>query len=495
MPKIHIPIYPKKDLYQWGPIPAVPYYLLNPGRAVVQEVYKHYRLNWAEGMMVYFDNNKCLWYNRQSEIDDNGFKAAKLVYQNKASERRIKKRYVSVIKKIDDFRKYFTPQKLKQLPDQKLGRAYQTVQTAYNLFWSVATLFELAGYGATAYLQSHARHLPPPEPGRDPLQILTSPADLTFYQKEEVKFLNLLARLKPYIKLKSARAKLGQHADKYNWLLNNFATGKPLGVNYFISRAKATLKKHPNPKKTADKIQTDLRVTNRRRKILIEQISHQETKFYAVHGGNALALHDDRKGWQMRMETVYYYFLQEFSRRFKAKADDIAHLVPDELNQFINKQKAIRDFPLAGRRKLMIAYVAKKSLQIITGKQAKAIVLAYEKLQQTDSNNQELKGLVAATRNHAIITGKTIVVREVSELKKMKPGFILVAQFTSPDFIMAIRKAKAIITDIGGLNSHAAIVSRELGIPCLVGTKVATKIFKDGDTAEVDTDKGTVKKL
>ena len=87
MPKVKIPIYPKEDLYQWGPIPAVPYYLIGPGRAVVQEVYKKYKINWGEGMMVYFDKNKCLWYNRQSEIDDNGYKAAKLIYKSKAQKR------------------------------------------------------------------------------------------------------------------------------------------------------------------------------------------------------------------------------------------------------------------------------------------------------------------------------------------------------------------------------------------------------------------------
>ena len=59
----------------------------------------------------------------------------------------------------------------------------------------------------------------------------------------------------------------------------------------------------------------------------------------------------------------------------------------------------------------------------------------------------------------------------------------------------AIQKAKAIITDVGGLLCHAAIVSRELGIPCVVGTKKATKVLNDGDLVEVDANKGIVRKL
>ena len=59
--------------------------------------------------------------------------------------------------------------------------------------------------------------------------------------------------------------------------------------------------------------------------------------------------------------------------------------------------------------------------------------------------------------------------------------------------IIAIKKAKAIVTDEGGVTSHAAVVSRELGIPCVIGTKLATKVFKDGDFVEVDAEKGIVK--
>ncbi len=81
------------------------------------------------------------------------------------------------------------------------------------------------------------------------------------------------------------------------------------------------------------------------------------------------------------------------------------------------------------------------------------------------------------------------------EISKMEKGDILVAETTAPELIVACRKAGAIVTDMGGLMSHAAIVSRELGIPCIVGTKVATKILKEGDLVEVDANKGIVRRL
>ena len=66
---------------------------------------------------------------------------------------------------------------------------------------------------------------------------------------------------------------------------------------------------------------------------------------------------------------------------------------------------------------------------------------------------------------------------------------------TSPDFLPAMKKSAAFITDEGGITCHAAIVAREMKKPCIVGTKVATKKLKDGDFVEVDADHGIVKVL
>ena len=82
-----------------------------------------------------------------------------------------------------------------------------------------------------------------------------------------------------------------------------------------------------------------------------------------------------------------------------------------------------------------------------------------------------------------------------AEIQKMSKGDILVAQTTAPELIVACKKAAAIVTDLGGMLSHAAIVSREFGIPCIVGTEYATQVFKDGDMVEVDAERGIVRKV
>ena len=81
------------------------------------------------------------------------------------------------------------------------------------------------------------------------------------------------------------------------------------------------------------------------------------------------------------------------------------------------------------------------------------------------------------------------------DFKKFKKGDILITSMTRPEFLPLMRKAKAVITNEGGITSHAAIVARELKIPCIIGTKIATEIFKDGDHVEVDANYGWIRKI
>jgi pyruvate, water dikinase len=81
------------------------------------------------------------------------------------------------------------------------------------------------------------------------------------------------------------------------------------------------------------------------------------------------------------------------------------------------------------------------------------------------------------------------------KLQHFKQSDILVAVSTRPDYIPIMNKASAFVTNTGGILSHAAITSREMKKQCVIGTTVATKIFKDGDKVEVDADKGVVRKV
>jgi len=91
------------------------------------------------------------------------------------------------------------------------------------------------------------------------------------------------------------------------------------------------------------------------------------------------------------------------------------------------------------------------------------------------------------------IKGKVKILHDPSESYKIKRGNILVVEMTDPLYMHAVMKAGGIITNIGGVLSHAAIVSRELNIPCIVGTGNATKVLKDNQLIILDATKGEVR--
>lgn len=91
-----------------------------------------------------------------------------------------------------------------------------------------------------------------------------------------------------------------------------------------------------------------------------------------------------------------------------------------------------------------------------------------------------------------VASGPVRIIHSPDQIDQVKEGDVLVTEMTTPDFVPAMRRAVAIVTDEGGKTSHAAIVSREMGIPCVVGTTVATKKLKDTQVITVDGHEGAV---
>ena len=100
--------------------------------------------------------------------------------------------------------------------------------------------------------------------------------------------------------------------------------------------------------------------------------------------------------------------------------------------------------------------------------------------------------LTGVAASPGIAVGPVRIVPESSQIDRVQNGDILVAEMTTPDFVPAMKRAVAIVTDRGGRTAHAAIVSRELGVPCIVGTEVATKVLSDGQEITVDGYRGEV---
>ncbi|MFH1257466.1 MAG: phosphoenolpyruvate synthase [Candidatus Micrarchaeota archaeon] len=111
---------------------------------------------------------------------------------------------------------------------------------------------------------------------------------------------------------------------------------------------------------------------------------------------------------------------------------------------------------------------------------------------QEISADKAVQLLIGSKASPGIAWGPVKIIADIKEINRVYEGDILVTKMTTPDFVPAMKKAAAIVTDEGGATCHAAIVSRELGIPCVVGTREATKKLKEGQIITVDAKRGIV---
>ncbi len=195
-----------------------------------------------------------------------------------------------------------------------------------------------------------------------------------------------------------------------------------------------------------------------------------------------------------RRQGVFYgqKLFKEIANRMKVELEDISYMLEEEIIEFLNNGKSTPKAVIEKRKGGFAIYFTEENK--IECKSGDDVEPALKELGLSVSEEflEEIKGIPAS---HGRAKGIVKIVKGVADLGKVQKGDILVAVVTHPDYVIAMHKAAAIITDEGGITSHAAILSREFGIPCVVGTKNATRSLKDGDEVDVDANSGIVKKI
>jgi len=190
--------------------------------------------------------------------------------------------------------------------------------------------------------------------------------------------------------------------------------------------------------------------------------------------------------------------LTEIALRLGLNFNDIVWFTPQEIVEAMKTGK-IPDF---NPRKEGYSLIIREGQPILTVKKQRGIkeIIKQEpgierkegKIAIEEKEVEILKGQIAQS---GMVKARVRIIKSAKDAGKLIEGDVLVTSMTTPDYILAIHRAAAIITDEGGVLCHAALVSREFGIPCIIGTGNATKVLNDGDVVEVDANTGTVKIL
>lgn len=208
---------------------------------------------------------------------------------------------------------------------------------------------------------------------------------------------------------------------------------------------------------------------------------------------NAMIIRDERKEIILKVFTIKHNLVTEFIGRKNITSELAPFCIINDFEKdglaFENNYKD----ELTKRTNGMLTYYdTETGLLIEFGELKNKLNKINNILLDQVGTNSNLKGNVAY---FGLVKGKVNKIMSSDEFNKFIEGDVLVTSMTRPEFVPLMKKASAIITDEGGVTCHAAIISRKLKIPCIIGTKIATQVLKDGDLVEVDADNGVVRIL
>lgn len=393
------------------------------------------------------------------------------------------------------------PDKLSNYSNHKLGVIYNNLTSLYIKALSSSSLIDGFALGSDEIVQNEVNKLLKERNilsgAGNIFSVLTSPVHQSFINQAEFSLfiialkIGSLKSLNSKIKEVSIQKMLANHQRQYFWVKNNYHDRYILSVGDFVEEIKTILASRVDVKKEINRIKNNAIVNARQKKKLLKKLKPNRYLTNLLEISEQFTYwQDERKRRTMLFTHAASLLIEEIGRRYGYTLEMMLYLTHAEVDELLNGKK-ISISELKTRAKKMIIYQKGNSYEIKSGQEATTTINKIFK--NTDhSSIQDFRGLTASTGK---ARGIAKIVTSVRDVDKVNKGDILVAVMTRPDYIMGIKKAAAIVTDEGGITCHAAIISRELGIPCVIGTKIGTKILKDGDLIEVNANHGWVRKV
>ncbi|MES2014221.1 MAG: PEP/pyruvate-binding domain-containing protein [Patescibacteria group bacterium] len=398
-----------------------------------------------------------------------------------------------------EFAKKVEDMNLTTLSNQEICNVYDEHSTIHAKLYTYGWLpvaVDIYHNDFTNYLKEYLNAACASEEVEEAFVTLTTPLEKTIIAEEREEFLAIaktyLQELKDKTISDGLRTAVESHAEKWGHLGYIYAGNvERFNSNYYL--------KELSDFATTNAVPED--ILNNERKQFVEAKNNQEAlykklktpdvyrRLFAIAQGFALTKLIRRHAQLFTLYTLHTTLLQEIAKRLKLTRVQVQFMLQREVKVAL-LEGALDVDVLTERLRHCVLYTGKNFEEVYIGDQAKKFTDCI--VETVHENVTEFKGQIA---NRGKAKGIVRLIFRASDVSKMQEGDILVSIATDPDVVPAMKKAGAIVTDQGGITAHAAIVSRELGKPCIIGTKIATKVLKDGDLVEVDAEKGIVRIL
>jgi len=445
--------------------------------------------------ITFVKQDRMVWLWDMHDLKRIRARLLKLVQHNPAAIRKYFLAWQRDWKKFKQNTNHLDKINFSQLSDHDLYQAYLKLRDSYiwesSLPYLVDSFLTAGESDWLAELISQELKTKVPEKRVSSyLATLTAPVSNSFSSQEAIDLLQIVLDFQKNHDQLRFNQHLIVHAQKYYWVENSYYPRSPLTVVYFRKKIEKIIKNSNVRVQFLEKYNQAQKNKARKEKVFQKLQISRGLKRIIKTSELFTAWQDTRKSGVFMANHFFFKFLKEIGRRVGLPFFEICYATDYELADILFKKKFNRQQLQRRRKNGCIFFHTPRGIHLMEGATVKQYPVTRFLGVSRDAN--KIQGVVACP---GIVTGKVRVVLDLADFKKFKVGEILVTNNTTPDFVPIMKKAAAIITEQGGITAHAAIVSRELKKPCVIGTKIATKILKTGEIVRVDATSGIITKL
>jgi phosphoenolpyruvate synthase/pyruvate phosphate dikinase len=399
----------------------------------------------------------------------------------------ILKKMEEASEKIFEMGKQIKPTNFSGMTNREILRLHKSLFKWDERLWrqgQIPNLLELSN----SYLTDHVKQIIlnkfGPEKVNEIFTILTTSNYASMTERQDGNYMLLISKFKSLNTV--VKNKLAKHHSMFTWMTYGWS-GPALSYDYFLENFRAAAKDKSIAKSLKKNLEHKQAIL-KKQKLILSQFVEKDRVFPVM-----LRKLLESKAKRVDAHSLTYFIadkmMLEIGRRVGLSLNQMRMIIPSDVPKLfrtvdVNKiNEEYNGVVIWFKRPKATKYIGEAAVKKVTYLKKHLPKIPMTKI---------IKGELAYPGK---VRGTVRVILDIKDAQNFKKNEILVTRMTDPNYITIMKMSKAIITDIGGITCHAAIVSRELRKPCLVGTQFATKIYKDGDMVEVDANKGIVKKI
>ncbi len=378
---------------------------------------------------------------------------------------------------------------LSRLSKPELFRLFEKLSTILN---KVCMFFVVTQPEGTHAVEMHLKNLLRQEFGEninEKFSLLTMPVNLDIISREQLDLWKLAE------KRSTSAQDIEKHLFDHAWLL--YQTYNADICATFLKNRIQEEKKIGNFEERRRKIFSDKAKLREKQAALFSTLKNKEIQWYCKLFQHWSHERLELKNCWAGAEWRFLPLFKEISKRLQVALNDLMYgYTTSDVKQALLHEKLLDPSLVRERKELYAVRFNRGAVRVYRKGEVPALKkeLGIEEAPRVN----EVKGTVAnpgVARGRAYVVRVAGVVELLEDEKNFREGDVMIITMTQPSHVPIVKKSAAVVADEGGVASHASVIAREFGKPCIVGAKIATKVIKTGDFIEVDADKGIVKKL